>query len=114
MHLLRMLLLSACCAAAFQTRTGLANSIDLPPIHCAKPVDGLDAEICADKAMKEWWMEALYQDALIVDPGHRDEINAARQAWIALRDQCGDPDATLACTKGGSKGATRKSAAPCS
>jgi uncharacterized protein len=97
MNLLRIILLFACCVVVFQTQAGYGNSIDIPPIDCAKPTDKLDAEICADKAMKEWWLETLYRDALTLHPEHRDAINAAQQEWIVLRDQCADPEATLAC-----------------
>lgn len=97
MNFLRMSLLFAFCAAALQTEAAHGTSIDIPPTDCTKPKDALDTRICADKAMKEWWVDELYEDALSLNPRRRDAINTARKEWIILRDQCADPDGTMAC-----------------
>ena len=98
MILLRMILLVACCAVVLQTQTGYGTTIELPGIDCAKPKGPLDSEICADKAMKEWWVGVLTRDALTLNPGRRDAINAKQQEWITLRGLCADPDGTMACS----------------
>src|SRR5688572_28056657 len=96
MNLLRTILVVACCAGLMHVQPARAE-VPGPSFDCVKAKTPVETAICADDALKlmDWFLAAVYRDAMTLHPERREVIQEAQRQWIAYRDEvCIEPDLT--------------------